>query len=281
MDYKNDIQRHIENKRTQDVPSSVNSFNNKSFIDFTSKKTEKLVMALYMVTDGIDMDESLKNKLRSLGVELMSDIHRISSLYKTQKSFSILSTQSKILEILSFIDVSQTIGFISEMNAGILKKEFDLLAEELIKFEETNQVKNMNRDLNSRTISERFVLDKESLFVALPDYEKLPQLNDSIRQDSYKGHIKDSVNDNVFYKKYSPIVTQKDTNKNQVTREERRNQIKDFLKDKDFLSIKDISVFIRDCSEKTIQRELNELVSNGQVLKEGEKRWSKYKYSPK
>lgn len=281
MDYKNDIQRHIENKRTEDVPSSVNSFNNKSFIDFTSKKTEKLVMALYMVTDGIDMDESLKNKLRSLGVELMSDIHRISSLYKTQKSFSILSTQSKILEILSFIDVSQTIGFISEMNAGILKKEFDLLAEELIKFEETNQVKNMNRDLNSRTISERFVLDKESLFVALPDYEKLPQLNENIRQDTYKGHIKDSINHNVFYKKYSPIATQKDTNKNQVTREERRNQIKDFLKDKDFLSIKDISVFIKDCSEKTIQRELNELVSNGQVLKEGEKRWSKYKYSPK
>ena len=37
-------------------------------------KTDKLITALYMVTDIIDRDEPLRNKLRTLGVEILSDI---------------------------------------------------------------------------------------------------------------------------------------------------------------------------------------------------------------
>jgi hypothetical protein len=42
------------------------------------------------------------------------------------------------------------------------------------------------------------------------------------------------------------------------------------------VSIKDISRVVRDCSEKTIQRELNNLMRQGFVRKEGERRWSTY-----
>ena len=41
-------------------------------------------------------------------------------------------------------------------------------------------------------------------------------------------------------------------------------------------SVKDISSFVTDCSEKTIQRELLSLVSLGTLGKTGERRWSKY-----
>jgi len=42
------------------------------------------------------------------------------------------------------------------------------------------------------------------------------------------------------------------------------------------LSVKDFTRVIKDCSEKTIQRELLDLVEKGIVKKEGERRWSRY-----
>lgn len=57
---------------------------------------------------------------------------------------------------------------------------------------------------------------------------------------------------------------------------DRKQIISDVLKEKGQASIKDISEVIKDCSEKTIQRDLNEMIQKGLVLREGERRWSKY-----
>ena len=46
-------------------------------------------------------------------------------------------------------------------------------------------------------------------------------------------------------------------------------------------TIKDIAEVITDVSEKTIQRELNSLIEKGQVVREGERRWSKYSIAAK
>jgi hypothetical protein len=48
------------------------------------------------------------------------------------------------------------------------------------------------------------------------------------------------------------------------------------LKDKGQATIKDVSDVVTDCSEKTLQRELNGLIIGGVVKREGERRWSKY-----
>ncbi|MCA9355700.1 hypothetical protein KC865_04140 [Candidatus Kaiserbacteria bacterium] len=57
---------------------------------------------------------------------------------------------------------------------------------------------------------------------------------------------------------------------------DRAERIKTVLEAKPEASIKDIAEVITDVSEKTIQRELNSLIEKGQVLREGERRWSKY-----
>lgn len=58
----------------------------------------------------------------------------------------------------------------------------------------------------------------------------------------------------------------------------RRDRIVAVLKAQPGASIKDISDTVKDCSEKTIQRELIELINTGLVRKDGERRWSKYSY---
>lgn len=56
----------------------------------------------------------------------------------------------------------------------------------------------------------------------------------------------------------------------------RRDRIKDFLRDSPQATIKDISQVITDCSEKTIQRELIDMIKDNIVVREGERRWSRY-----
>jgi hypothetical protein len=57
---------------------------------------------------------------------------------------------------------------------------------------------------------------------------------------------------------------------------ERTSAILKIVLEKQRVSIKDIALLVKDCSEKTIQRELAELVRQGLVRKEGERRWSVY-----
>jgi hypothetical protein len=58
---------------------------------------------------------------------------------------------------------------------------------------------------------------------------------------------------------------------------ERQHLILDILRNGGALAIRDITSNMVDCGEKTVQRELNFLVRDGKVRKEGEKRWSRYK----
>jgi predicted HTH transcriptional regulator len=71
------------------------------------------------------------------------------------------------------------------------------------------------------------------------------------------------------------------TNKNKLLivkdkKDTRQNSIINLLKKSSNLTIKDFVKVITDCSEKTIQRELIQLVEKGIVKREGERRWSTY-----
>jgi hypothetical protein len=57
----------------------------------------------------------------------------------------------------------------------------------------------------------------------------------------------------------------------------RKDRVLAVLKDKGEATIKDIIDVVTDCSEKTIQRELISLIKDNVIVREGERRWSKYK----
>lgn len=60
------------------------------------------------------------------------------------------------------------------------------------------------------------------------------------------------------------------------TQPDRRERIKTILEAKGEASIKDISDIITDVSEKTIQRELQAMIEDNIVKRQGERRWSRY-----
>ena len=75
-------------------------------------KTHKLITALYMVTDIIDKDEPIKNKLRTLGADIISDMHAVPA-----------GALSKIAETVSFLNIASAMNFISGNELRYLKKE--------------------------------------------------------------------------------------------------------------------------------------------------------------
>jgi hypothetical protein len=285
MNNQKDIQKTSVDTYEQSNVSDIKSLIDRPIYEFINKKTEKLVTALYMVTDCMDTDDALKGKLRQLGVELLSDMYKLFTLSPMDKHTHISFSLARIDEILSFIEIAYTIGFISEMNTVILKKEFTILTGEL--------ESHLKKDKHFT-----FTLD-EKMF----DLPELP----SVKQDSdYLGQsfIKDmpigqtgkraSFNTMSFMNNKSPLQTPKikrtiSHSINLADRQERTNKIITLIKDKKDLligevglpaqtgvSIKDISLAFTNCSEKTIQRELNSLVQKGQLKKTGAKRWSRY-----
>ena len=273
MNNQKDIKKTDINTYGQSNVSDIKSLSDISVYEFANEKTEKLVTALYMVSDCMDTDDALKGRLRLLGVELLSDIYKLSTLSPMDKHSYFGISLTHIYELLSLIEIACTIGFISEMNTSILKKEFSVLAE--------NIKGNISKDKHFT-----FTLDQKMF--------ELPELNggpESVTEPASQQSIKDkrtSFNTMParpigvsFINTKSPLSTfaPKKTNSgvtNLADRQDRTAKIISIITDKKEVSIKDISLTLTDCSEKTIQRELNSLVSKGQLKKIGAKRWSRY-----
>lgn len=239
--------------------SSPNSLVNKPAYEFVNKKTEKLVTALYMVTDCMDTDDALKGKLRLLGVELLSDMYKLSTLSPVDKHTHITVSLAHIYEALSFIEIACTIGFISDMNTAILKREFELLATEL-------------QSHKSKDKHFTFTLDKDMFEVQKDQSHTLTDKTIKDKRTQYNMSFTNSrVNPSLSLTKRLQLGQPIFENK-----KDRADKILALIKDKKDISIKDISTAFTDCSEKTIQRELNSLVAKSLIKKTGAKRWSRY-----
>lgn len=274
MNGQKDTQKTGVNLYRQNNVSYDKSLSNIPANDSINKKTEKLVTALYMVTDCMDTDDALKGKLRLLGVELLSDIYKFATLSPLDKYNRVPVCLTRIYEILSFIEIAYTIGFISEMNTSILKKEFEGLA--------TNLKSRQSKD-------KHFTFTLNSKMFETPE---IPAgFNNKKTQIQSEYSIKDKrtpFNTMSFINNNSPLANNNNFNHTRNTtslsdREDRNKRIVSIIKDKivfpenkDGVSIKDISLAFTDCSEKTIQRDLNTLVSKGELKKIGSKRWSRY-----
>lgn len=223
-------------------------------IDFTYlyKKTEKLVSALYLLTSFISDKEPVKWQLREAGLKLLAQNLSLSD--KPVQGVHLITL------ILSFLEASYLGGIISEMNHNILKYEFESLIK-MVDVEETQRMK-------GAILSEQFFI---------VDHGQGSQ-NNSLASESvsmspgHKGH--NTVSDRLSFKNSNSSVKIGEERLKDKTN--RQDIIIGLLKKNKELGIKDFTSAIKDCSEKTIQRELVSLVAKGQVIKEGEKRWSRY-----
>ncbi|MDB5239195.1 MAG: seg [Candidatus Parcubacteria bacterium] len=227
---------------------SLGFFSAEDYLLYVFKKTEKITAALYLVSGLLKDEEPLKWELRDRGMDLMSSSFTASSAVPGDKNIVIQSLFTAALETISLLNVARISNLISEMNHIILVREID------------NIVSILRDKLAQNAENAGYVLS-DSFF-------KTP----SLFTTGFKSDTKGSA------AKPSPAV---ESNKikpdtSDTKKAERQENILNLLKNQSNLTIKDFSRVIKDCSEKTIQRELIELVQKGIIKKEGERRWSRY-----
>jgi len=199
-------------------------------------KTERLISALYMVTDLINSDDPLKWQMRKTGVVLLTEIGKLAELSPVDKKKVLHSANEAAAEVLSLLEVSANAGLISRMNYTLLKKEFANTPLLLERAGKTESPKYKGQTQGHSIGQEKIIKDKVII---------LPIRQNSILQDKIK----------------------KDVRKAQIT--------KFFANGKEF-SFSEVSATFRDYSAKMIQRDLNELIKKGVLKKIGNKRWSRY-----
>lgn len=250
------------------------------FIDFVMKKTERLTSALYLVSDLIHCTEPLKTSLREKGIEMLSDICELADLTKENKDDVFLKIMTGISALTSLLRIASVGGFISEMNSNILQKEY----------------LNLGSFFESRRQSFGRHIGKEILFnddffeggewrrisAGAPNDKRQTKGQDNLYKTSHaeggQSESGESLKNNIHQTQKNEAKAKKENNNNEnVVQEDRKKTIVQLIKDANGnVNIKDISIHIRGCSEKTLQRDLIALMQKGILKKTGERRWSRY-----
>ncbi len=239
---------------------SIGFFNGQPHLTYTFKKTEKITAALYLISSLLKDTEPLKWELREKAVNMISSSIALNSIEPADKNSILQSLFSVSLETLTLLNIASLAGLISDMNHSILKNEIEGVVS-LLKEKVTEDTTNAGYILSDSFFRTDFKMESRTDLKT----EEIPQgqLNLS------KGH---STHSSVTHTKiqHKEKVALKDK------KNDRKTTITNLLKKQSNLTIKDFVKVIHGCSEKTIQRELLELVEEGTVKKEGERRWSTY-----
>ncbi len=268
-------------------------------------KTDKLIIALFMVTDIMDKDENIKIKLRNLGIEILSDINLTSS--RTVLNANVLL--KKINFLVNLLDIASEIHMVSSMNVNILKKEFSLLKDSIQDFidlkisGEEDNLKDLFKEEDKNSKSKLFEITEafydtssnrqentnkdnrkfDTLNLGLQNPKSLMDTLDKLKNMSdiklFKSEDNNIKNFNTAKSSFNKISY--DKNKDILPKNDRRNNILKILKNNSKgLTITEIKNhpfgYLKDTGDKTLQRELVAMLKDNVLYKTGEKRWSKY-----
>ncbi len=203
-------------------------------------KVQKLTGALYRVTDLLSDREPLKWLLRNKAINIYENITSI--IFAKNKDNIIEETLNNLSQIISILELVSMGAFISNLNFDVLKREYVNLRA-LIEGKK-GDIAPEQKLLSDITIGQP----------SKPSIGQLPKNKTDVR----------NIHDSVTHK---PMVI------------DRKQKILDFLSNEGPKTISEITPVFNGISEKTIQRDLLELVKSGKVRAEGEKRWRKYSIS--
>lgn len=242
----------------RDSQSQKDIISRDSAFPIAYNKTNKLITALYMVTDIILQEEPLRSKLRTLGLGILSDINTAP-----------LAAVGKIREVVSFLKLGKTMNIISAMNADILLKEFSALDQAIKDSAGSTGVHDQKIDL------EEFLKDDEA--------PVLPQAPTRLGVQKGSTLLK-ALSDKKLVR---PQLSKQGHHTLEVSKGQRRQDILNIIKILGgSATIKDIKDkasslpskghSLSSMGEKTLQRELVSMVHESVLLKQGSKRWSRY-----
>lgn len=250
--------KKYDEKSLEKLQSKV-VFNDPAYL-FVFKKTEKIIAALYLITNLISDNEPIKRQTRKISLGLMSDMLALKRLSSSQTKQAVVGLTATISEIISLLKIASFADQISSMNYSVIQRELVLLMDSL-------------QSIHSETIGSGSLVLAQDFFNVPMSVGNPPTSPQPSPVSFPAAKVFQSTAPQAFPTKgqYRTNIGVKDNLK-----DSRHQKMLQLLKDGKSLGIKDFAREIKDCSEKTIQRELLAMVESGVLKKTGERRWSLY-----
>src|SRR3989344_4033860 len=227
--------------------------NIKDIYGYLMDRIQKLTAALYRVTDLLSDKEPIKWTLRDKALNLYDDLVSIKNV--KDKDSLLDNSLKNFAQIIKSLELVSAGVCVSNLNFEILKREYLFLK---------NFIEGKKTDI---TYDSKMLLDLASLGKSLPstsDVEGRKQRELPEKSQVYP------VSDRVY-----PAINE--VGSQEIDPQSRKGKVLDFLKNGPAKSVNEIAViFNGETSEKSIQRDLLDLVKIGKISAIGDKRWRKY-----
>ncbi len=242
------------------------------------KKTERLFYAIFYISNKIpekDIKDILENKITNI-LFLTASLNSV-SLKDINKIIG------DILIIKTMINTLILLGKVSTSNMLLIRGAFDHFLSFLNDSIDNNSYDSDNSSELQTIFSDEFMVELPKKMTAAN--QNLIEKSDSLQNQNSFSDNPGNGNDaqkkqNDFHSektdKKEVSKSSKSTLKNKAKSNNRRVLILDLLSRKGEISISDVKDILQDLSQKTIQRELNKMVSENILQKHGNKRWTTY-----
>lgn len=210
------------------------------------KKAERLAKAIHLITPAFAEAVSLRARADAIAIALVDAAIKPPATART-------ALARELLALSSLLSIARTGSLLSGMNADLIAREAQTLLQEIAAYEEP------------RLFLEDAPTLAELAKSAGSPKQKAVSSEQTRSRENLKGHIKDKSQASVPSQSVNSGI------------KDRQDAILSVIRSRGGqVGIKEISTVIRNVSEKTIQRELQALIDEGVLLKEGERRWSTY-----
>lgn len=253
------------------------------FNQHLNAKLRKIADALYILTNHIQSDDGLRDKLRSSTLEALSMSLRLREVGGTtnqQESLDALSFH--LMSSLSFLEIAVVSGVISPVNYSIVSRELQYVLESV-----TEKLKDKQQQtpvLNAGFFTSG-LKDNQATGRTVTKDTKIKDsvagpLDPSAIDPDRDNNVSDSLQTPARRQRSGTVTSVHMNGAEQLLRTDEKNRrelsVMSLFSGGGKMTVNDVHELLPHYGPKTIQRELIRLVGAGKLLREGSKRWTRY-----
>jgi len=240
------------------------------FVAFLCDRVEKATNATYRVTDLLSDKEPLKWAIREKAVLIFSGLVSISGKSFLEKNSRLEESEVLISQIAVLFSLFVDEKSVSGANFKILKREYLAINEAISKDRNSRDFYKIFWGEERKQISNGHTIGHE--LKEMSDKDTSAGTGDSI------GHSKENKKkENLpIHAGKQAIAGKQKEEKETSPAGKRKERIYKIIKDRGRVTVGELASVFSEFSEKTIQRDLVEMVDKGILAKRGDKRWRTY-----
>ncbi len=245
------------------------SYKDSEAASYILEKTYRIASTCTRLLELMDKQDALAGEMNRTSIRLVRDATVLLNDEVARRSFL-----AGLMTLTGLLETAALSGKLSRMNVTLIENELLDLADTFRRLELSHgRIFVDEGELKGRAPESLFERERQELRIPSPQGQvksTMPSVQ-RVERVGYAQPVTQSQTDTV------QRAPQAYRERVQESQKDRRAIILGLLQKKDRITVKDVSRVITDVSEKTLQRELLALVSQGVLRKEGERRWSTYR----